>query len=59
MDKMHLRELKPCTVCGTGTLYACADCSINSAGTVRPRVCTNPACRDEHERSVHSEQSDV
>lgn len=45
--------IKSCTVCGIETQYACADCTINSGGLVRPHVCTDPACRDKHEAGVH------
>lgn len=44
--------LLPCVICGDDTLMACADCSIDSAGEERPRVCVKPECRDAHE-STH------
>ena len=58
MDKEHW-IIKPCTICGIETQYACADCTINSGATVRPHVCTDPACRDKHERSMHKDKPDV
>jgi hypothetical protein len=38
---------KPCTVCGVGTLWRCADCA--DAHGDRVAVCN--ACRDAHDRT--------
>lgn len=39
-----------CIVCGTPTIMACADCSIESGGKISVHVCSKPECMAEHER---------
>lgn len=48
----------PCVVCGADTVLACADCGINSGGKSVPHVCSNSACRDQHE-ATHAAQPDT
>lgn len=44
----------PCVVCGEQTVFACADCGIDSAGRETVRVCTSSDCRDKHEATAHA-----
>jgi hypothetical protein len=44
----------PCVVCKTPTIYACSDCAIDTAGTVRVHVCEKPDCQRKHEE-LHPE----
>jgi hypothetical protein len=43
-----------CVICGTPTILACSDCAIDSGGRNSVHVCSNSACRDQHEK-IHAE----
>jgi len=46
---------KVCHVCGAQTLLACSDCRLNFGAVVY--VCSDPACRDAHERKCWGDGS--
>ena len=47
---------EPCVVCGERTNYCCSDCAIDRTGRVY--VCTEDACRTEHEKK-HAKPSET
>lgn len=40
-----------CVICGEETVFACADCRIDTGMTIN--VCSSTDCRDRHEAATH------